>query len=330
MTLDTRVASAISAIAELCTDRSAEVGARPAMSGEPVVGLFSYFDDVVNGRLDAEDTRREAAAWAELVTTRWSAGHPATARVQQALDHLVEVGDRAPLPAVVDVDPLVQAALAVRADAGARPSLWRRLHADGLWLAVLDADAGADGIEIRLLTILHEGAAFVIGASSEPGLASLLGDRIDAARLIHAPGHHLPRVWPAGHHLVLDPGTSHAVVVTGAEVSGLPGGPMVGHADLADVSAASPDPCDWRHRRIDALVASVDGCASITWRVAPDGGDVLVVEHDEAGDPEAVMARFAHRAPLYGFGGSLAIPARTDLGRRCPRVLNPIRPIAQR
>ena len=149
---------------------------------------------------------------------------------------------------------LASAVEAVAGLSGDRSALWRRLATDGVWLAVLGADAAVEGGELRLLTIRVDAGVFVLGAASEHALESLLGVRLDALRLVHVPGHHLPRIWPNGHHLLLDPGTPRAVVLSPAEMTGLPGGPMLGHSELSTPEIADPPPDDWRHGRLDVLV----------------------------------------------------------------------------
>lgn len=109
-----------------------------------------------------------------------------------------------------------------------RPLLWHRLHAEGVWLAVVDLDPAATSIEFMFVSTVAEGHPFVVGASDERRLAALLDERTEHARLVHVPGHHLAQIWPSDHHLLFHAGTSEVQVISAAEMTGLPGGPVMG------------------------------------------------------------------------------------------------------
>jgi hypothetical protein len=268
--------------------------------------LLEFLQHARRGLLTAEEIVQEARLWEQLLQAGWPADARDTVTVLRAIDLLSDV-PAPPLerPEPTPVEPandLERAMAAAAGDDTARPALWRAIYEGEVVLPVVAYELiRPEGANFQFLSAPLGDTPLVLGFATEERFDALLPPGSEVSRVL-APGHDLPKIWPEGHWLMINPGYANCVVLSPWEMTGLPEG---GRAELPHpraVQIQAPDEQDDRLEILAGVVAGAPEIDRVAWaRVRPARApshapwqDVLVVsappavpgEPDEAGEPD--------------------------------------------
>jgi len=277
---------------------------------QTLADLLAFLQDARGGRLSPEEVAYEAALWQQLVDVGWPAVGPGSP-VEQAVALLADV------PADDDpANPLEDAMAAVTRDEAARPALWQALY-EGQLVLPLVRPGGAD---LQFLSAPTDDARLVLGFATEARFDTLLPDGAEMSRVL-APGPDLPKIWPAGHWLMINPGHATKVVLSPGEVTGLPHGERRELPHPRSVEVAPPEDDDGRALLLSAATVAVGGCRLVHWarlrrRDAPEHApwrDALVVTAADGADQDAVVRALRSVLPPAVFPSPVVVGRRADL-----------------
>jgi len=148
-----------------------------------------------------------------------------------------------------------------------------------------------EGANFQFLAVPMGDTPVVLGFGTEERFDALLPEGMQYSRVL-APGRDLPKIWPAGHWLMINAGYEPHLVLSPWEIAGLPDG---GRAELPQPRAVDIDDPgdDERAGELVAIVARLAGAgrtvSQVRWarvrgraqaaagRVHPHWQDVLVV-----------------------------------------------------
>lgn len=296
-------------------------GPDPVVFDKETLGdLLAFLRDARRGLLTPDELAHEARIWQKLVDVGWTASS-GDSPVEQALDMLAGAPHGLlgpPTPTQVEPANEVERCLAaVVEDDTARPALWQALHQGELVLPVVATEAG----NLQFLCAPASEQPLVFGFATEERFDALLPTGSEISRVL-APGGDLPKIWPAGHWLMVNPGYTNSVVLSPSEVTGLPHGPLSELPHPRTVTVAAPTPADEeRAVLLAAAVVSVPGCAKATWalvrpRSAPGGSpwrDVVVVEAAGGYDQNTVVPAMREALPASVFPSAAVLGCDADL-----------------
>ncbi|HEV7760726.1 MAG TPA: hypothetical protein VGO78_17095, partial [Acidimicrobiales bacterium] len=278
-------------------DRPDDVPLDPAIFDQQTLGdLLEFLRHSRRGLLTAAEIVEEAAMWQQIVDAAW----PEDATDHEAVMVAIELLAAVPAPAAAPSPPrpvepandIERAVAAVAADEGARPRLWRAIYEGDVVLPVVAYElVRPEGANFQFLSVPLGDTPVVLGFGIEERFDALLPEGMQFSRVL-APGRDLPKIWPAGHWLMINAGYEHHVVLSPWEIAGLPDG---GRAELPQPRAVDIDDPgdDERAGELVAIVASLAGAGravtQVRWarvrgraqaaggRVHPHWQDVLVV-----------------------------------------------------
>jgi hypothetical protein len=291
--------------------------------------LLEFLQHARRGRLTAEELVEEAGMWEQILQAGWPADAADVATVLRAVDLLSDVpAEGHPTPPLTEVEPaneLERAMAATAADEAARPALWRAIHAGEVVLPVMAYElVRPEGANFQFLTVPYSDTPLVLGFATEHRLRDLLPADAQIS-LVEAPGHDLPKIWPAGHWLMINPGYTNSVVLSPWEITGLPHG---GRAELPNpraVQLAGPEDDDPRHDLLADALHRTPTVAEIAWtRVRPARAaahapwqDVLIVtaaaDHPDAAAETAAVQALLAALPPTAFPKALVIARQPAL-----------------
>jgi type III secretion system (T3SS) SseB-like protein len=313
--------------------------------------LGEFLRHTREGMLTSGEVADEARLWHQLLPHGWpseASDAPPVARAIELLTSLPaeEVGPVVLTP-VEPVNDLERVMVAVAADEATRPDLWQALHDGEVVLPVVAYELiRPEGAHLQLLAVPLDETPLILGFTSEERFAALLpegggdgpGDTggeasdggvnadadADADRIsrIRPRGRDLPRFWPAGHWLVLDPGYENQVVLSPWEIAGLPLGPRarLPHPRATRLRPVAED--DPRVPVVGEVVGTRAAIDHVTWaQVRPAGGDeatwqdFLVVTvtppADEAAEARAVR-ELSQVLPAEDFVRAVVLARQAD------------------
>jgi hypothetical protein len=236
--------------------------------------LGEFLRHTRQGMLTRQEIVQEARLWRELLALGWpgEAGDaPVLARAIGLLTSLPDAEwEPTPLIPVEPANELERVMAAVAADESARPALWRALWESEVVLPVVAYELiRPEGAHLQFLAGPFDRAPLVMGFAVEERFDALLTPGTWVSRVTPL-GRDLPRFWPEGHWLALNPGYENHVVLSPWEIMGLPDAPRT---ELPHPRAAQIEPVDADDPRIPALVEVLRGLPAIdhvTWaRVRP-------------------------------------------------------------
>jgi hypothetical protein len=324
------------AIGEITQHRRAWPADQAADGPDPVVfdqetlgDLLDFLRDARRGLLAPDDVVHEARIWQKLVDVGWTVSS-GDSPVERAVDMLAgpppgpqpqsQQPGPAERPARAEVEPandLEHALAAVVEDEAARPALWHALHRGELVLPVVATEEAT----LQFLCAPASEQPLVFGFATEERFDSLLPNGSEISRVL-APGSDIPKIWPAGHWLMVNPGYANSVVLSPSEVTGLPHGPLSELPHPRTVELATPgDDDEERAVLLAAAVVAVAGCAHVTWalaraRTAPERSpwrDVLVVHAASGYDQAAVVQSLIAALPPSVFPSPTVLGGDADL-----------------
>lgn len=320
------------AIGEINEHRRAWPAEQAADGPDPVVfdrqtlgDLLGFLRDARRGRLTPEELAHEARIWQKLVDVGWTVS-TGDSPVEQALDMLAGAPSAFPEPrTLTPVEPandLERSLAAVVEDETARPELWQALHQGELVLPVVANEATrAEGPTLQFLCAPASDQPLVFGFATEERFDALLPEGSEVSRVL-APGSDVPKIWPAGHWLMVNPGYANSVVLSPSEMSGLPHGPQseLPHPRSVVVSPPGEDD-EERAVLLAAAVVAIAGCVRVTWariraRTAPEHSpwrDVVVAVAADDHDQAAVIDDLTAALPVSVFPSAVVLGGDADL-----------------
>jgi hypothetical protein len=296
--------------------------------------LLEFLQHARRGLLTAEEIVQEAVMWEKLLQAGWPADASDIVTVLRAVDLLSDVPatgeDPPPLTEVEPANDLERAMAAAVADEAARPALWQAIHDGEVVLPVVAYElVRPEGANFQFLSVPYSDTPLVLGFATEERFRALLPPGSEVS-LVEPPGRHLPRIWPAGHWLMINPGYANNVVLSPWEIEGLPHG---GRAELPNpraVQLEAPDEDDPRREVLARAVTRTPQVGRVAWaRVRPARApshapwqDVLVVSASppdqdearstEAGETAAVQA-LVSALPPSAFAKAIVVGRQVDL-----------------
>ena len=280
--------------------------------------LLQFLQDARAGDLTGRRLAEAAQRWLQLVDVGW----PATSirsPVERAVALLAQgPADSTAAPRLTPVEPAneLERALAKAVDDdSARPVVWQALHDGELVLPVV-AD---EPLHFPSATTTED--PLVFGFATEERFNALLPEGSQVSRVL-APGRDLPRLWPAGHWLMINPGYENGLVLSPWEVTGLPHGWRTELPHPRSLVVAPPGPEDEeRAVLLTAATATVAGCTEVAWarlrrRGSPDRApwrDMLVVTAADPGRQAAVVRALGAALPPSVFPDAVVVGRGADL-----------------
>jgi hypothetical protein len=227
--------------------------------------LLEFLRHSRRGMLTAAEIAEEAGMWVQIVGAAW----PGEAPDYDAVMIAVELLAAAPVPpaepaTVRSVEPandLERAVAAVAADENARPQLWQALYESDLVLPVVAYElVRPEGANFQFLAAPVGDTPLILGFGTEERFDALFPEARDLSR-VTAPGRDLPKFWPEGHWLMINPGYEPHVVLSPWEIAGLPDG---GRSELpppraVDIETPAGTEDDERAARLRSLIAGTTG-----------------------------------------------------------------------
>ena len=306
---------------ELADDHPDRAALRcPTMSPEVLETIGFFLVASSNGAMAPWDIRNEARMYLELALAGWPFASPTALALLHALRRLAEFTPETPGAPALDPPagtPLERAIDAVLTDPANRPALWKALWYGTIFLPVAEVDFDGDEQAVfRFVTVQVGGEPAILGFSTEQRL-DLVAPAEPVGR-VEPTGEELARLWPEDHWLMLNPGFSVSVVLSPAEVKGLPDGPTVFVPGDLPYSVEAPPADDDRLLALRDARATVDGVSELHWaliRPAPPGRlrDVLVVRATDPRQSQAVIASVSAAATGAGFGSALVLAVTPDI-----------------
>lgn len=304
----------------------AEDGPDPVVFDQETLGdLLAFLRDARRGLLAPGELMDEARIWQKLVDVGWtvSSGDSLVEKVLALLagapSGLAEPSARREVEPANDLE---RSLAAVVDDDTARPALWQALHDGELVLPVVANEATrAKGPNLQFLCAPGGEQPLVFGFASEERFDALLPEGAEVSRVL-APGSDVPKIWPAGHWLMVNPGYANSVVLSPAEMTGLPHGPREELPHPRDQVVRPPgDGDEERAMLVAAAVVAVAGCEELTWalmrpRKAPAHSpwrDVVVVEAADDRDQAAVVHAVTVALPESVFPSAVVVAGDADL-----------------
>jgi hypothetical protein len=306
---------------------SGGAGLDPAVfDGQTVAHLLEFLQHTRQGLLTAAEIAEEAVMWRTLLDAGWPEDAADAIAVAAAVDLLaaVPVADEPESVGRV-VEPandVERAMAAVSADAGTRPKLWRAIHEGQVVLPVMAYElVRPEGSRFKFLSVPTGFGPVVFGFTSEERFDASLPEGTEMSRIV-APGDAMPKFWPAGHWLVINPGYHPSVMLSPAEITGLPHGVRSELPHPRAVHIEPPDPHDDRLELLTEAVTAMPGVDHLWWArvrgvAAREGApwrDVLVVaatspEHEASSIHALAAGPAAEQLP-----GVLVLGRQVELG----------------
>lgn len=264
--------------------------------------LGEFLRHTRHGMLTRQEVVQEARLWYELLALGWPADARDAPVVAQAVELLTNLPDAELEPVTLTpVEPaneLERVMATVARDESARPALWRALWDGELVLPVVAYELiRPEGAHFQFLTLPYDRTPLVFGFAADERFDALLAPGARVSRVTPL-GRDLPRFWPEGHWLMLNPGYENQVVLSPWEIAGLPDAPRT---ELPDPRAAEIEPVDEDDPRLPALVevlARLPEIDHVHWaRIRP------VRDADRTPWQDVVVVTVVPRAP-GGTGGA--------------------------
>lgn len=266
--------------------------------------LVDFLRDARNGLLTDGEIVQEAGVWQRLLAAGWPTDAHDAVTIWQAVDLLASTPVLASATAqrppthVEPANDLERALAAAAHDEDARPQLWQALYDGEIVLPVVAYElVRPEGANFQFLSAPMGSTPLVLGFATEERFDALLppGSQVSRVRPL---GRQLPRLWPEGHWLVINPGYDNQVVLSPWEIAGLPHGSRAELPLPRSVHLRPPDGDDERLAVLADAVAALPGVEHIAWarvraRKAPDHvpwRDVLVVAATPAAGGNLVPA----------------------------------------
>lgn len=191
--------------------------------------LGEFLRHTRQGMLTRQEVVQEARMWRELLRLGWPPDARDAAAVATAVDLLSALPDAEMEPVVLTpVEPateLERVMATVAADESARPALWQALWDGEIVLPVVAYELiRPEGAHFQFLTAPYDKTPLVLGFATGERFDALLPEEASVSRVTPL-GRDLPKFWPEGHWLMLNPGYENQVVLSPWEITGLPDGP---------------------------------------------------------------------------------------------------------
>jgi hypothetical protein len=294
--------------------------------------LVEFLRHTRHGVLTRHEIAEEAGLWRDLLRLAWPQAAQDASAINRAIEVLASLPDAGPEPLpVIPVEPVNELERAMARAAGddtARPALWQALHDGEVVLPVVAYELiRPEGANFQFLSAPLEQAPLVLGFAAEDRFDALLPGGSPVSRVVPL-GRTLPRFWPEGHWLMLNPTYANQVVLSPWEIAGLPHG---SRSELPHPRAVQVEPADEHDRRLYVLADALAGLPRIDhvhWaRVRPRRGaaaaawqDVLVATAKATGDgPPDEAAEAAEAAAVQALSAALPpdlFPRAIVLGRQ--------------
>jgi type III secretion system (T3SS) SseB-like protein len=271
---------------------------RRLLDGQTLRDLGEFLRFARRGLLTRQEIVHEARLWRRLLAAGWPSearDAPPLARGLELLSALPDAeGEPVPAVQVEPADDLERALAEVNRDETARPRLWQALHDGELVLPVVAYElVRPEGANLQFLTAPIAASPLVFGFTSEERFDALLPEGPEMSRVTPR-GRDLPRFWPDGHWLMINPGYADHVVLSPWEVKGLPGGARSELPHPRAVRIEPPAADDPRRPALVDVLRTIPGVDHVVWaRVRPthagEGApwqDLLVVVSTGLADPD--------------------------------------------
>ena len=214
----------------------------PTMAPETLEMVAEYLRTCLTGAIPPSLVANEARTWLEVALSGWPFESPTALTLLRAFRMLAgltpEDADepwKEPEPST----PLERAVAAVIADPAARPGLWKALWYGSIFLPVAEADfEDEEHATFRFVTLEIGGDLAIVGFTTEARLDLVAPD--EPVGRVEPIGEELAAIWPDDHWLILNPGFELSVILSAAEVRGLPDGPTVTIPDDAELRLDTP------------------------------------------------------------------------------------------
>jgi type III secretion system (T3SS) SseB-like protein len=190
--------------------------------------LAQFLRTVRQGALTRQEIVEEARMWRPLLLAGWPPEARDAGPVGAAVELLASLPDAEREPVrlrhVEPANDLERAIVAARQDTSARPKLWQALHDGEIVLPVVGYElVRRDGAMFRFLTAPLDRRPLVFGFTSDERFDAVLKDA--PVTRVTPLGRDLPKFWPKGHGLMINPGFDDHIVLIPHEIAALPHGP---------------------------------------------------------------------------------------------------------
>jgi hypothetical protein len=321
--------TAIDAVAQrrrFSTNRRPDVALdRSVFDAQTLGDLLEFLQHARRGMLTADEVAQEASMWEQILQAGWPASSRDVETVLRAVDLLSDVPPSGqgppPLTSVAPANDLERALEATVADEAARPALWQAIHAAGVVLPVVAYElVRPEGAHFQFLTVPYTDTPLVLGFATEDRFRALMPSGSEVS-VVDAPGHHLPKMWPDGHWLMINPGYTNNVVLSPWEIKGLPDGPRSELPTPSAVRFAPPLDDDPRRSLLVAALRQAPLARSLAWcRVRPARAvgnapwqDVLILAAVTPDDELAAVQSFSTALPPSAFAKAITLARQTTL-----------------